>query len=400
MTDGVYRTGQAARLLGVSNHHVRRLCEAGMVAAEMVDGRWRISASETERLKRDGIPPIPQVDRPSSPGAAVAAAGAARAVSRIILDDHEELAAERGGDRAQFSAEVQAEADSVLVAHNRLRRRKLELETEEVEDSFRDREKRRLAEEEEQRRHEVDAQNAARRKRWADRWLKVALRMVPFDAPQDAQLKVYAEVENTLRTLSPDDSESIVQQLVEASAHKALAPFRRRRQAQAAIDEALREMPWQLQQNAQCKANAQQRAAEAIRKAGDFEHCDLLVAARAAVAPVIAAGMHAITKAALVDDWAWNGYFDATQADRERAKAAIREALEDVGVGTAPEQMRKIRDKAVEPIAAQIRARKEKQQARQRAEGEVAGRLYHVLAYLRDNYDFEDGLELFITTES
>jgi len=55
-----YRTGQAAKALGVSDHHVRRLCDAGLIEAELTErNHWRIPASEIDRLTEDGVPELP-----------------------------------------------------------------------------------------------------------------------------------------------------------------------------------------------------------------------------------------------------------------------------------------------------------------------------------------------------
>src|SRR5436189_2811450 len=56
-----YSTGQAARQLGTTLAAIRVLCENRVVAAETTPGgQWRVPASEVERLKRDGLPPIPR----------------------------------------------------------------------------------------------------------------------------------------------------------------------------------------------------------------------------------------------------------------------------------------------------------------------------------------------------
>src|SRR5258706_8890196 len=56
-----YSTGQAARQLGTTLAAIRVLCENRAIAAETTPGgHWRVSASEVERLKRDGLPPIPR----------------------------------------------------------------------------------------------------------------------------------------------------------------------------------------------------------------------------------------------------------------------------------------------------------------------------------------------------
>src|ERR1700677_3992350 len=56
-----YSTGQVARQFGTTLAAVRTLCENRVIAAETSPGgHWRVSASEVERLKRDGLPPIPR----------------------------------------------------------------------------------------------------------------------------------------------------------------------------------------------------------------------------------------------------------------------------------------------------------------------------------------------------
>src|SRR5260370_38697655 len=56
-----YSTGQVARQLGTSLATIRVLCENRAIAAETTPGgHWRVPASEVERLKRDGLPPIPR----------------------------------------------------------------------------------------------------------------------------------------------------------------------------------------------------------------------------------------------------------------------------------------------------------------------------------------------------
>lgn len=56
-----YSTGQVAQQLGVTLPTVRALCENGVIEAERTPGgQWRVRASEIERLKRDGLPPVPR----------------------------------------------------------------------------------------------------------------------------------------------------------------------------------------------------------------------------------------------------------------------------------------------------------------------------------------------------
>ncbi len=63
MTVGAtYRSGQAAKLLGVSAHVLRRLAEAGMVEAGFTGSQWRFSVEEIQRLRREGLPPLPAME--------------------------------------------------------------------------------------------------------------------------------------------------------------------------------------------------------------------------------------------------------------------------------------------------------------------------------------------------
>ena len=61
--EGYWRTAQAAAELEISAHHMRKLCEANLLEAERTEGgQWRIPAmQEVERLKKQGVPPIPVI---------------------------------------------------------------------------------------------------------------------------------------------------------------------------------------------------------------------------------------------------------------------------------------------------------------------------------------------------
>ena len=70
MVDGFYRIGQASKQLNVSSYHLRRLCQAGVIDAELTSGnQWRIAISTSaelrERFVRPGFPPM---DVPRVPG--------------------------------------------------------------------------------------------------------------------------------------------------------------------------------------------------------------------------------------------------------------------------------------------------------------------------------------------
>ena len=121
MAESYYRTGQAAKQLGVSSYHVRRLCEAGEMAAELSAGQqWKIPVTEIERLKQEGVPPVPvRVDEE---------AGAQRSGGGLEEAD---------AVPANPSPRVVEAAEDVRITESRLQKRRLEREAEEVEDWFR-----------------------------------------------------------------------------------------------------------------------------------------------------------------------------------------------------------------------------------------------------------------------
>ena len=126
-----FSTGQVARQLGTTLAAVRTLCENRVIAAETTPGgQLRVPASEVERLKRDGLPPIP---RPLPIGAAPPTRNGT---------------AGRNGypeSPAEPSYEVSSAADEVAITRSTLERRKIDREIEENEDWFREHQRREAA---------------------------------------------------------------------------------------------------------------------------------------------------------------------------------------------------------------------------------------------------------------
>lgn len=60
MNRNSYRTGAAAKLLGITPYELRRLPEAGLVNAEVTPtGQARDAEAEVQRLLKEGVPPLP-----------------------------------------------------------------------------------------------------------------------------------------------------------------------------------------------------------------------------------------------------------------------------------------------------------------------------------------------------
>src|SRR5258707_13179526 len=106
-----YSTGQVARQLGTTLATIRILCETGAIAAETTPGgHWRVPASEVERLKRDGLPPIPRpLPTESAPPARNGTVG---------RNSHE--------FQAEASDEVVSAADQVAITRSMLEKRKID----------------------------------------------------------------------------------------------------------------------------------------------------------------------------------------------------------------------------------------------------------------------------------
>jgi excisionase family DNA binding protein len=390
MNEGLYRTGQAARILNVSAHHIRRLCEAGLIpGAQMTDGnRWRLPANQVDRLKTDGIPPIPQIERAASvsPAHAPASLGPRKPEPAGIgfIDDEPAIAPDPA---------VLEESSKLAIAHRRLQRRRLELETENVEESFREKEKRRATELEIQRQREAEERQRANRKRWTDQWLKFGLDNLPPGVSGACELAVYTEVESTLKLLSPEQSSEVVRQLVLASVRKAIAPHLRKEEQQRAINAALSRLSAKVTSSPAWNDRARRAASEAVRKVGDSAAQDDLVAAvAAAVNAVSVECIHQSQIAEVVDDWGWPEYFNATDEDRDEAKRLARVALADVALGANRWELSRIRDKAVAPVVAKIRARKDRAQQKWNAENLAAASLSFVDSALME-YPWDDVMD-------
>src|ERR1019366_704254 len=155
MPESFYRSGQVAKQLGVSSYHIRRLCEVGAITAEITAGQqWRIPESEIARLRREGGPDVPvesEDGEDDSPSA-----------SYRETDPDEPP----DGLLAAPSKELIEAAEEVKIVESRLKKRRVEKDAEEVEDWFRDRNRRQGALEAAERQKAEAAQAEQRCRKW------------------------------------------------------------------------------------------------------------------------------------------------------------------------------------------------------------------------------------------
>src|ERR1035441_4862204 len=176
-----YSTGQVARQLGTTLATIRILCENRVITAETTPGgHWRVPASAVERLKRDGMPPIPRpLPTESAPPARNGTAG---------RQGHPELLAEP-------SDEVVSAADQVDITRSMLEKRKIERDLEETEDWFRERQRQQTAAERAERQRTDGKQAEQRSLQWMQQWTQYALNSLPYGARQQVEIEVHSMVQ-------------------------------------------------------------------------------------------------------------------------------------------------------------------------------------------------------------
>src|SRR6266481_6096994 len=225
MPDVFYRTGQAAKALGLSSYQIRRLAESGLIQAEYSGSQWRIPGSEVDRLFKDGVPEIPaNDDRPEKPSPAKPTNG--------LL--------------APPSPTVVSAAEEVAITEQLLKRRRLELELRDIEDRLQERnleEADRLAVEEQEEQARLAAEQSQRRsEEWLQTWEGYALNSLPYDAPPEVRLEVHEAVRKRLTSLRPAPADYVTSELVDAEVEKAVGAWRQGEQIEAVLVEARDQM--------------------------------------------------------------------------------------------------------------------------------------------------------------
>ena len=239
MSTGLYySSGEASRLLGISQAQLRALCEAKSVTASMTSGgQWRVPYEEVERLKAEGVPPAP---RPMPDGTAPRRANGGR-----------------NGLLGPPTVGLMGTAEKVVATENLLRQKRLELEVAEVENRLREQkeavaatkaernraelERWRRGQREEERRREA-AREAEERKRWRDRWIDHAVKSAAA-APAQYRLDAHDRVSALLDDLSPGLDQATLESLVAAAVEEALRPWHRLQDRQRVAEDCLKRLP-------------------------------------------------------------------------------------------------------------------------------------------------------------
>jgi excisionase family DNA binding protein len=378
-----YSTGQVARQLGTTLATIRILCENRAVAAETTPGgHWRVPASEVERLKRDGLPPIPRpLPTESAPPASNGTTGRHRPPELL----------------AEPADEVVSAADLVAITRSMLEKRKIDRELEENEDLFRDRQGRQAAAEAAERQRAELKQAEQRRLLWMQQWTQYALNSLPYGARREVEMEVHTLVQEALSVLQPSQPAAITQRLVDAAVHRALGPWTRNQEMERALQAGMNKLPWDIQyrpEYAPLKQRAWDAAVAAVRQVREeASYSEMETAAVQAVQPIIREYEHQQACQRIVG----RVYiYDATREEEEAAKEAVRKALAELPIGAAPRQLEKAEETALALHKAAVATRKEKarleseRQAQRRAVAWKADlQLDHIARHLEEEYDFD-----------
>lgn len=380
--DAYYRSGQAGEVLGISVHLVRRLIECGLLEAEQTPGgQYRIPLKEIERLKEEGIPPIP-----SSP--------------ELDDDESESMTEEDEGQERRLlgppSNRVVTSAEDVVVDENQLKKLKIKREMEQERDWFRERRRQKAEQNTEEKRaaaeHAARAEADIRRKAWSDDILQETLRNLPSEVPSESYFEVQQSIEDALTAFGPQTPRDVIDRSVQKAIGRVLAPWQRIQDTSRAIKEASDRLPWPAKMPfnpTKWQIRAQEAAADAIAELPDNAHYEQkLRVANAAVQPVseefedLGLKERIILNSMLL----WEG----TQEEREDARGAVRKALTNVPPGTSERELERVRDQALKPFHTAIEARKAQVQKQQRVE-RLLGHISNYLDRLQQDDEIEFG---------
>lgn len=372
MSEPTYSTGASARRLGISQHYLRRLCETGLVDADQTEGgHWRIFAREIERLLQEGIPPLPAppAERPNP------------ARTSPVIPRVPETPAAPG---PMESDDVREARDSVAIVEHKLTRRRLELDTEEVEDQFRERERMRQAEQEEAERRQAQTSAAEARRPWLEGKIETVLFSLPRDCPANIRLNVQDGVRAALKDLTPQSAKGITDQVIGAAVETALEPYHAAKRVLEAIEAGVSCLPLSAQyQDSPWEAEARTAVRTALNKlAGIQDPPSMRMTARAAVAPIVQRFEHGELVSSALNDVRFWRIGNASAAERKAAQKAAVAALNALPVGASKEDVEEAKREALEPHENALRQRLKEAERELKVLQVVERGMAHVSHYL------------------
>jgi len=372
-----YRTSVAAQILSTTPHTLRRLAKAGLIDAEQTPtGHFRFPFEEVERLRKEGLPPIPQ----TAPGP----------------DEPEEeqlsaIQAEMEPEPREDTPAVQEARETLKVVKTRVDIRKAELELEQTEDQFRERERQAARQRQADEQRKAEAQKASARKQWADDLLASTMRRLPGDCPPDAEESIASAARRILSEYSPDDPQSVVSRLLNAAAERELAPYRREKMIEQAVEKAVGQLPISVRgfnRPTVQQIEARRLARQAILSSGEATgQQEMEAIARHAVQPLVKACERAGNIKAIMDSLNWWELGQATIEERQEAQKAVKEELEASPRTATKNELEDLKERALKPHVKALKRRIEEEQAEALTNQLISAGLSHLSFVLCVSYE-------------
>jgi len=355
MAKEFYRTGQVAKVLGLSTHQVRRLCETRLVKGELgPGGHWRIPASEIARLQKEGVPLIPSAVDESDP---VGGEMGSKSGARIKAHSRHDLVAPPS--QTLISSEVPSTGNHLeqIAKETCFRERSLqEEENENAAHAFI---------------HQKAASQVAReRQQWHNRWLEWALGTLPLGVPEEYRLEVREEADKILHGLQPQTPESLTRKLVEGAVQKGLRTWRSLQDTEKALGVALRQLPWLATspgKPTKWQIRAREEANSAISKLPDGASFEAkLAAATAAVQKITLEFEDETLRQKIIEEAILLPLLSSSE--KEDAKAAVRTSVESSRPGSSKAELRRARQAALKSFEDTQRQRESRQRLERRVD--------------------------------
>lgn len=396
MPETTYKTAEAAAQLSISQYHMRRLITVGLVDADQTEGgHWRIPHREVERLKKEGVPPIPaRVEKTTArshenPATSPASASAAAAPTPA-------------------SPEVREAADQVTITRSHLERRKTELELEEIEDRFEERERKRREQEAEQFRREDELQRQVARRSWEETTLESALRALPFDCDAETRLDVEVKVRAALKSYDQTSAPNLVKRIAAAAVDAALVKYHQRKEVESIIEEAFRQLPsgarGTSRQRSEWELKILSQLQTTLQASPSVDTATLRTIALATARSVgseyeqqrqaeLLEVEHKRLKDSILQHLLFWMLGEANDEERTTARNRAAEALEEFDPGATHREMDEAIKAALKPLERQVRQRKENDAAEHAIEAAVSQGKQHLKRVLSRDYEWDSYLD-------
>jgi len=348
--ENYYRVGQAAEMLGATPHHVRVLCQRGLIPGVQTtsSGHYRIPESAIDKMARDGVPPIP--------------AGTDHGRTAPGSPPSPPRSSERSGLFAEASEKVIEAQEDVVIAERRVKKRSLDLQLEEIEDRFREREAK--AEEAEAKRQEAEeaSRSEVEHRKWVDKWTQTGLAQLPWDYPTERRSEVIEKLRSKLTSGNAGQSDVLTWQVVKSIVAGFTRPWERAQDVERLVE---RSIPFELRSDLDLEQAAHEAAWKEIQRLGiDCNDRMLEGAVEQACKPLILQRRYRETCNRLVGG-VWGELPSAMSREIELAKHAVMEVLSTAETGTPPHKLEQMRDEALAPFKNVIRSRQD-QETRER----------------------------------